>query len=145
MAIPRYISGKKYWFLNFWEHSKLLHTRASGVKPTIVRSLLLLTLALLRWAVRLAEIYLSIDELDTAICYSLRDSAFGLSMIRCTRSTPTMSTFGSRLMRKNPKLVGNESKSGSFVIQARYIEEPLKVGSVGKLSVDPWRKSNEQP
>ena len=83
MAMPRFITGKKKWYLNFWEHSKLLHTRVKGVKPMIVRIILLLAIGLLRLAVQLAETYLTVDELDTAMAYGLKGSALESLIIRC--------------------------------------------------------------
>ena len=128
MATPRYIAGWKYWFQNYLEHWKLLHTDPLNPKRTLLLGLLLLTLGLLRWVVRRAGICLSQEELGMAMCYSLRGSALGSLMTRLTRGTGTMWTFGSRLQRKRPRLVGPGNKSGLFVTQVKYIESSQKIG-----------------
>lgn len=120
MGLPRFIEGRKYWFQNYWEHWKLLHTKASGLKPMIVRIGLLLAIGLIRRFVPLAETYLQTEESRMAMCYGLKDSDFGLLLIQCMRGTETMLTFGSRLQRKNPRLVGHNDLSGLFVTQVKY-------------------------
>lgn len=117
MSIPRFIFGKKNWYLNYWEHWKLLHIKAKGIKPMIVRITLLLVIGLLRRVVRLAEISLKVEELDMAMAYGLRASALESLMIRCTKGTQAMWTFGSRLQRKKPRLVGNDEKRGLYTIE----------------------------
>jgi len=136
MSIPRFIDGRKYWFQNYLEHWKLLATKASGIKPTIVRGLLLSTLGLLRWVARLAETYLSQEELRLAMSYSLRKSVLGSLMMSCIKDTQNMLTFGSRLQRKNPKLVGENDPLGLFVTQVEYIEISRKPGSKGNSGAE---------
>lgn len=116
MAMPRFIMGRKNWYQNYSEHWKLLHTKARGIRPTVVRGILLLAIALLRKVVQLAETYLTVEELDMAMSYGLRASALESLMIRCMRGTRDTWTFGSRLQRKKPELVGPDDKSGLYPI-----------------------------
>lgn len=123
MSIPRFIMGRKYWFLNYWAHWTLLRIKAKGIRPMIVRITLLLVIELLRRVVRLAETYLKVEELDMAMSYGLRASALESLMIRCMRGTRDTWTFGSRLQRKKPRLVGTNVKSGLYTIEYTRITE----------------------
>ena len=129
MAIPRYITGRKYWFQNCWEDLQSRHTCHLKIRQILPLGLLLLVLGLVRWALRLARIFLSQEQLLTVMSYSLRNADFGLLMTVLRTDYPIISTYGSRVMKRRNRWVTERMlKSGLCVTEVVHIVQSIGDG-----------------